>query len=179
MTVKQARPKLRIALGVLLALDLAALVVLLTPLAGRRGDREQEYARVHQALQQELHKAAPLRNIDQKIAEAQQQVADFYKDRLPARDSAIAEELGKVAGENGVRFSGVRYVADDDVAEGLRRLQMDASIAGDYVKVVKFINALERDRLFFIVDSVNLAEQQGGMVRLELKLNTYLRQRGT
>jgi type IV pilus assembly protein PilO len=39
---------------------------------------------------------------------------------------------------------------------------------------VKFINALERDKMFFLIDGVNLAEQQGN-VRLQLKLETYLR----
>ena len=34
--------------------------------------------------------------------------------------------------------------------------------------------ALERDKMFFLIDGVNLAEQQG-VVRLQLKLETYLR----
>jgi hypothetical protein len=52
---------------------------------------------------------------------------------------------------------------------------MDIALAGEYQRIVKFINALERDRTFFIIDRVNLAEQQGGNVRLELHLETYLR----
>jgi hypothetical protein len=39
---------------------------------------------------------------------------------------------------------------------------------------VKFINGLERDKMFFLIDGINLAEQQGN-VRLQLKLETYLR----
>jgi type IV pilus assembly protein PilO len=40
---------------------------------------------------------------------------------------------------------------------------------------VRFINALERDKLFFIVDSVELGGEQGGQVKLGMKLETYLR----
>jgi hypothetical protein len=39
---------------------------------------------------------------------------------------------------------------------------------------VKFINALERSKLFFLIDGVTLVEQQGN-VRLQLKVETYLR----
>ncbi len=175
MTVKEARPRFRVLLGVMLALDVLALVLLLTPLAGRRSDREAESARVQHELGEEIRKAADLRNVDEKIAQAERDVAAFYQNRLPARDSAIPDELGKIAAASGVRLGGVRYTADDEIAQGLRRVAIDASLGGDYVKVVKFINALERDKTFFIVDQVNLAEQQGGTVRLELKLEAFLK----
>ena len=67
-------------------------------------------------------------------------------------------------------------MADEQAIAGLRRIQIDASLAGDYLKVVRFINALERDKMFFLVNSVTLGEQQAGSVRLELKLETYLRE---
>jgi len=41
------------------------------------------------------------------------------------------------------------------------------------LQLVRFINALERDRLFFIIDSVELGGEQGGLVKLQLKLETY------
>jgi type IV pilus assembly protein PilO len=43
---------------------------------------------------------------------------------------------------------------------------------------VKFINALERDKIFFVIGGVTLGEQQGN-VRLQLKLETYLRSGAT
>ena len=51
---------------------------------------------------------------------------------------------------------------------------MEVSLSGDYLQEVKFINALERDKMFFLVDGITLGEQQGN-VRLQLKLETYLR----
>ncbi len=46
--------------------------------------------------------------------------------------------------------------------------------SGSYLQEVKFINELERDKMFFLIDGVALGEQQGN-VRLQLKLETYLR----
>ena len=46
---------------------------------------------------------------------------------------------------------------------------------GDYLQLVRFINSLERDQMFFLVNSVVLGGEQGGVVKLELKMNTYLK----
>ena len=57
-------------------------------------------------------------------------------------------------------------------------LEMHAGLRGQYVNVVKFMNALERDKLFFIIDGVGLTGETGhtaGEVRLDMKLDTYLR----
>jgi type IV pilus assembly protein PilO len=51
---------------------------------------------------------------------------------------------------------------------------MEITLSGDYLQEVKFINALERDKMFFLIDGITLGEQQGN-VRLQLKLETYLR----
>ena len=46
---------------------------------------------------------------------------------------------------------------------------------GDYLQLVRFINSLERDQMFFLVDSVQLGGEQAGMVKLQMKLETYLK----
>ena len=52
---------------------------------------------------------------------------------------------------------------------------MDASLSGDYRPLVLFINSLERDKMFFLIDGVSLTGQQSGTVGLRLRLTTYLR----
>ena len=86
----------------------------------------------------------------------------------------MSEELGKVAADTGVHFAGVKYDEKDAPIEGLRKLNIEISLSGDYLQEVKFINALERDKMFFLIDGIALGEQQGN-VRLQLKLETYLR----
>ncbi|HZU21993.1 MAG TPA: type 4a pilus biogenesis protein PilO [Terriglobales bacterium] len=162
-----------VALAIIAA---AATAVLLSPMADA-SKRAAQQKQVHSELQKVMHEAIPLQNVDEKIRSAQQQVSAFYKNRLPQRDSDIASELGSLAGDAGVRLGNVRYNQPTETdLPNLQKLEMDISLAGEYQRVVKFINALERDRIFFIVDRVNLAEQQGGNVRLELHLETYLKQ---
>ena len=52
---------------------------------------------------------------------------------------------------------------------------MDASLSGDYRPLVEFINGLERNKIFFLINGVTLTGQQSGTVSLRLRLTTYLR----
>ena len=52
---------------------------------------------------------------------------------------------------------------------------MDASLSGDYRPLVLFVNGLERDKMFFLINGVTLTGQQSGTVGLRLRLTTYLR----
>ncbi len=78
-----------------------------------------------------------------------------------------------MAGQNRVKIGQIRYKSKDTETVGLRPLEIQADFSGDYLQLVRFINALERDPLFFIIDSVELAGEQGGTVKLQLKLETY------
>ena len=171
--VRQTRKKVKIAIAALLAVDVAAVMVLFSPLVGSERSRREQLDQLWRELQQKTHEAEPLKNVDQKITGARQQIDDFYKNRLPAQDSAIYEELGKRAKENGVRIGQIRSKAKDTESVGLRPVEIQAEFAGDYLQLVRFINSLERDPLFFIINSVELGGEQGGVVRLQLKLETY------
>ena len=179
MPVRNLRRYSTVALVALAIIDLAAAAVLLSPLAGTRTSKLRQAEEVRKQWQDEARKALPVRDIDKKIQQARAELGDFYGSRFPTRSSSVAIELGKVANENGVRLSNVHYVADDEATEGVRRIQMDASLSGDYLKVVKFINTLERDKTFFLVDSVTLGEQQAGTVTLQIHLETYVREGST
>jgi hypothetical protein len=167
------RKKAKIAIAVLLALDIAAVILLFSPLIGSERSRREQLDLLWQELQRKTHEAEPLRDVDKKIAVAGQQIDDFYKTRLPAQDSAIYEELGKVAKQSGVKIGQIRSKAKDTDPVGLRPVEIQADFSGDYLQLVRFINSLERDPLFFIVDSVELGGEQSGVVKLQLKLETY------
>lgn len=175
--VPELRRKLTLAVAVLLALDVVAGIFLLSPLGRSQRSHQEEYDRLRKELRAKMIESLPLRGMDQKLAQAETDLAGFYRDRFPSQASAVPEELGKLAGANGVHVTEVRYSSEAAGAAGLQRVSMDATLAGDYLQVAKFINALERDRMFFVIDEVTLSEQQGGFVRLQLKLETYLKGR--
>jgi type IV pilus assembly protein PilO len=176
--LSQTRRRLWLGLLVLFILDLGCVAVLLSPIARASATRRAELLRLRSELQNKIRETAPLRGIDHKVAEASKQIAGFYEGRLPSSYSAITENLGQRAGAEKIKVNTVRYRGEDSDIPGLERVRIDANIEGDYLQEVKFINALERDKMFFLITSVNLGEAQGGKVRLDLQLETY-RKTGT
>jgi hypothetical protein len=119
---------------------------------------------------------APMRGMDSKLALADKQAMDFEQARLPATYSAFLEELGKLQKSTGVHQAGVAYTpVPKESGSGLTEIRMEARLTGDYPALMKFINQMERDKLFFVIRGVTLTGQQGGIVNLRLRADTYLR----
>jgi type IV pilus assembly protein PilO len=173
--LRGARKRFTTIALILLLLDVAAAGFLLSPLGRSRSRREMEYGEARRELQIKMRDAVPLRGMDKKLQLAREEIADFYRERFPAQYSAVSSELGKLASQTGVRISQIGYEPKAAEIPNLQQVAINANLDGDYLQVVKFINALERDRMFFIVESLTLAQEQGGMVRLQMKLETYLR----
>jgi len=173
--LRETRLKLKIVLAAMGLVDVIALAVLLSPLVAFQSSRQTQLAQLWQVLQQKTREVAPLRGMDKKIPLAKTEIDDFYRERLPEESSAVSEDLGKLAAENGVRIGSFKYSIKDPESVGLRRLEIEADLGGNYLQLVRFINAVERDRMFFLVDSVQLGGAQAGMVKLQMKVETYLR----
>ena len=58
---------------------------------------------------------------------------------------------------------------------GIVPVEIEGDFSGDYLQLARFINALERSKLFYMVDSVGLAGESTGPVKLEVKLHSYLK----
>ncbi|HME32860.1 MAG TPA: hypothetical protein VKG65_08930 [Terriglobales bacterium] len=173
-SISEIRRKWMPALIGLIVLDLACVGYLFSPAGRSRQARQREYYEIRAQLTAKRQEVMPTRGMDQKLKQASQDIVTFDDERFPAQYSAVAEELGKLAADTGVHFAGLRYDEKGATIEGLRKLNVEITLSGDYLQEVKFINGLERDKMFFLIDGVNLAEQQG-VVRLQLKLETYLR----
>lgn len=170
--LKQTRRKVKIAIGVMAAVDALAIGLLVSPLVGSAASRKQDLTQLWLTLQAKTKQVEPLRGLDKKIPIATQQIDQFYRERFPSHDSDVAEALINLAKETGVKIQSTKYKWEDPEPVGLRRVDIEAEIQGDYQPLAKFLNGLERDKLFFIVNSVGLAEQNGPVV-LQMKLETY------
>jgi type IV pilus assembly protein PilO len=176
--LRQTRKKIKTALAIMIGIDVVAAAILFSPLVGSSESRRQELNRLWSELQIKTREVEPLRNLDQKITLAHQQIVDFYKKRFPAQSSEIATEFGKLASADGVTIDQAKYKTDDAGPGRLQRVEIEADLAGNYVSLAKFINALERDEMFFIINSVTLGGEQQGPVKLSMKLETYLKAGG-
>jgi Tfp pilus assembly protein PilO len=173
--LQHSRRKLKIAIAAMVAADLIAAGVLFSPLVGSAESRRITMIELSAELQKKTREVEPLRNIDKKIVIARDQIGQFYKDRFTPNDSDLATELGKLASQNGVRILQAKYKQEDPTGAGIVPMEIEGNFSGDYLQLIRFINALERSKQFFTVDSVSLAGESAGPVKLEVKMHSYLR----
>jgi len=170
--LRRTRKKLKITIGVMVGISVASVGVLFSPLVGSTASRQQELNQLRAQLTSKNRQVEPLRGLDKKIPLAMQQIDDFYKTRFSAHDSDVAETLGILSKQTGVKIESTKYKTDDPESVGLRREEIEASIEGDYQPLMKFLNGLERSKVFFIVNSIGLATQNGP-IKLQINLETY------
>ena len=121
--------------------------------------------------------AKPLRGLDTKLVASAHDANAFYQARLPYANSQVLAEIGALTHKAGVRWTHAQYAYNPQLSgnDSLTQMSIDASVSGDYRPIVQFINAVERDKLFFVINGINLTGQQTGQVNLRIRLTTYLR----
>jgi type IV pilus assembly protein PilO len=173
-SIREVRKTLVPVLIGLVVLDLACIGYLVSPAGRSREARRRDLDALQLQLAAKRQEVLPTRGMDGKLKQASIDIAAFYGERFPTQYSSVSEELGKLAAGSGVQIAAVKYDDKDAPVEGLRKLNIEVALSGSYLQEAKFINALERDKLFFVIDGVTLGEQQGN-VRLQIKVETYLR----
>ena len=185
MTGDLARSKTRftIILAVLAVVD----VVLIAYLLFSGSSPSARLAR-EQALQQQLNtlsrEVAPLVGIGPKLDQTRVDVKKFYEQKVPSQFSQISQHLEKLVKETGVSAAqGFRFTEErpggneKDVLPDVQRIGIDATVSGEYSKVARFINALEQDKLVFVITQIGLNSSEGGnLVSLQIKFETFLKQ---
>ena len=96
---KKTQHTLKVALISLAGADLLLIAILLSPLVGSVEARLQALDQLRAQAQQKKRAVEPLNGLDKKIVIASQQIDRFYENRIPARDSAISENLQKLASD--------------------------------------------------------------------------------
>lgn len=169
----------RVGLIVLLAAD----VVLLMWVWQLRGAAPEAQAaqrdilrRQHAALGGDVQQAALIRT---RLPEVEKQCDQFLQQQiLPQAGgySVVVEDLNRMASQTGLTARGVQYKQKELKERGVSEVEVTANIEGGYANVVRFINALERSKQFYLLKELTLAESSGGIsVRLSLQLKTYFR----
>jgi hypothetical protein len=168
-------------LGLLLAANLAALVLAIVPMS-RSVDATEGRAR--QATAEAAAAAAELKAVsatrDGRDAAARE-LAIFYRDVLPADVSAARRLLqlrvSQLARTHNVTFTRALATPEFIRDSALGRLRGTAELSGRYADVRAFLYALETAKDFVVVDSIVLAEGEESAAPLNLTLNisTYYR----
>jgi type IV pilus assembly protein PilO len=159
--------------ALLAILNVVLLVQLGLALRDLGSSREDQLQQAQLQLTQLRVQTARLNGLPEKVDQSRKDAGKFYDQRIPANYSSILAELGTLAQKNNIRLTRAGYT-QTPALEGLAELRIDANLAGEYSGVMHFINGLERDKTFFVISAVTLTGQQGGLVNLRLRLNTYL-----
>ena len=117
---------------------------------------------------------APLRGLDKRVGLSRDKMRAFYDKRIPPNYSSISARIGELGVSSGVRLSRVQYTQGKPGSD-LTEISMDSGISGAYPQIMRFVNSLERDQIFFIIRAMSLTGQQGGLVSLRLQVSTWLR----
>jgi len=174
-TIRENRRRFQIALGVLAGVCLLAAGITFYFSSRSGAVQQQQFDSVRGQVQNRMKVVIPPTAVQGRVEEARAQIDDFYKSRLASEPSAVYAELGKLAAANRVRIGGAKYELVETELPNVQMMSVEATLSGSYIDTIRFINALERSKMFFIVDGIGLNEQQGGGVNLSVKLEAYVR----
>lgn len=169
----QVRSRFISAIVVLLLLDIAVFAFLLSPWGRSPAQRADEYNRARAEWHQKVRESQPLTGMSEKLTRAQRDADALLQSRLPDQSSQISNEIGKLASANHVKLEQATYETKDAELPGVERLLVKASLSADYLNLVRFINALEREKMLTVIDSLKLNEQQGGGVKVDMVVEAF------
>lgn len=112
-------------------------------------------------------------------AQTREDLKQLYARDIPDRFSSISEELERLFKDSGVSQQTISYTPEVDQKSslpGVQQIKVETTVTGDYLKVARFINAMERSQLLFIIDKITLSSQEGGKVSLQITFDTFLKQ---
>jgi Tfp pilus assembly protein PilO len=176
--LRDVRTQLLVVVGILLLLCVGAIALLMSPAGRSRAARQQEYEQLRLEKIEKAKVAMPTLGMDKKIATTREQEADFNAERLLQRYSAMSEQLSRIATESGVGVSNVKYderLTEKNVPQGYESIGITIQVHGSYEQDMRFINAVERQKMLLLIDAVTFSGMQGDALTVSVHLSTYRR----
>ncbi|RRA48975.1 hypothetical protein [Acidipila sp. EB88] len=178
--VSQAITQLNVHLaivGALLLFDLVLATRLIVAWERSHSDQSAQYSADMATYGHLQAQAEHIQALPAQLSTSRRAADAFVANRIPVSDSEMLAELGTLTSRNHVRLSRASYTPAPAIP-GLLELRVEANVSGEYGQIMHFINDVERDKnhSFFIIRSITLTGQQGGLVNLRVRLTTYMRQ---
>lgn len=174
---KSSKNAIRIIIGLILLADIG-LIFVNWQLASAQGNPTDELRalRIRRDLMTaDIRRAEAIRA---SLPGVQTETASFMeKDLRPtgAWSSTITDDLGALAKESGVLIATTHFRQKAIDKRGVDEISISVTMQGAYPSLVSFINALERSKNFYLLDSLTLDTGSEGVLKLNLELRTYFR----
>ncbi len=164
-----------VVVGVLLLFNLVLATKLILAWHDSRSDQSAQYIADTATYAQLQEQSSRIKALPAQLAASRRQANAFVNARVAASDSIVLTQLGELTTRDHVRLSHAGYTYAPAIP-GLVELRLEANVTGEYTPVMHFINDLERDKdhAFFVIRTITLTGQQGGVVNLRVRMTTYM-----
>ena len=126
-------------------------------------------------LQADVERARSIK----KDTPAAKQDCDEFENSLPPAGtgySVVSSELADIGHKAGLQISSLSFHQHDLEGRGIAEVAVDATVAGDYKSVVRFLNGLQRSGNYYSVDNLALTgESAGGVPSGTLKVDVHMK----
>ena len=182
-TAKDPRMLVRVALGTLVAANIAAALIAFKPWGGSAEDLARQQANMRQQLATMQTRLTQTKALVVKAQRAHKEgdafLTEYTTDRRTTFSTLFAE-VERVAQEAGIQPKPAS--SDLEPVEGsdtLYQMTITAAYEGNYTNLTKFMNLLDKSPRFLIIESLTVAPQQtntGDTLSVTIKLDTFVRQ---
>ncbi len=163
-------------------LDLGLAVYLFSPWAPSQAHAQANYAVVKQRYESLRREAGEIARLERELDASRGQMRAFVSSSMPKGRlmySTIMAELNRLATKQQVVLSGLNFGQQEHSHAGLRGVYISGDLSGPYAGLMHYLNAVERDPIFFQIQKVSLshrsARHSSNTVRLHIWLATYAR----
>ncbi len=176
------RGRLQIWAAGLAAADLLLLGFLYSPWSPSRTHALRERAQIQSRISSLRRQVLEMQNLQVTIRRDRQEAGQFVRGAMPDRErlySTTLAALNRMAKDNQVELSNVRFHPRSRAAAGVREIGIVGGLNGAYPNLVHFLNAVERAPQFFLIRQIALAGRQSSSgnqtIRLQIALDTFQR----
>jgi type IV pilus assembly protein PilO len=178
---RDPRVMVRIVLGVLVALNVVAAIVLLFPPGGTAEQMEEQLAGLQgQASVKEKalkitrqHVAA----VEKGRSEGEQFLGNYFLSRRTAY-STLLDQLGEAAQQSQIKPREHSYATEPiEGSDTLSMMTITANYEGTYQNLMNFVHQVDQSPGLMIIESLNAAPQTGtNNLVVNMKLDTFVRE---
>ena len=172
----------RLVIGVLVALNLAAAYFVMRPPGGSPEQLRAEVTDLTNRLRQRRAVLERTRVLVSKIQAGRQQGDQFLSQYFLPNGKAysiVYSEILELAKEAQMKSKESTY--EMEAIEGsdvLSTMTISQNLEGTYPQLIHFINALDKSSRLLVVESLQATPQSTGVLNVQLKLQTYVRDTG-
>jgi type IV pilus assembly protein PilO len=180
---RDRRIVLRAAVAVLLVANVAAALFLFKPWGGSASDLARQMEERRRELAQFTARLERTKTLAKKVEKARSEgdgfLAEYTLTRRKAFSTLIAE-VDAMAVKSGMKPKDSSWVLEpvEGSNEALVQLGISVNYEGNYASLTQFVRALDKSNRFLIIETLQAAPQASGVLNVNLKLDTFIRQPG-